>query len=186
MGNFIARTRTLLVLIAIHAMVVGSAVAQTDVEIFGGIAGWWPRLDTEYDASYTPSRVGGIDDLFVEPDPRSAARQRLALRGGTSFGIGLGLSVYPHDLLGFQFLWDRASVDIAGRNAPHEVTLVFDSLSFPEPTPIEVISEFAFEWPDTVGTLDETTLSFNLAARFDTSRVVSAALRLGRALRAAL
>lgn len=48
--------------------------ATTDNEIFGGLAFWQPSLDTQYDASYVPSRVTGFNQLFVTPDPRSEAR----------------------------------------------------------------------------------------------------------------
>jgi hypothetical protein len=43
----------------------------------------------------------------VDPDPRSEARQFLALQGKTSAGLGFGVNVYPHRVLGFQFLLDE-------------------------------------------------------------------------------
>ncbi|HSF16245.1 MAG TPA: hypothetical protein VLK65_11900 [Vicinamibacteria bacterium] len=151
----------------------------TDVEIFGGLAFWSPALDTRYDASYTPSRVLGINQLFTDPDPRSSARQLLTLQGDTGVGFGLGVNVLPHSVLGFQFLLDRARVDIVGENPPHEVNVTYDTIAFPNPDPIVSSAHFRFEWPDTQGTLEETTLSFNLATRFGTGRVVSGSVSGG-------
>jgi hypothetical protein len=74
--------------------------AASDVEIFGGLGFFWPALDTAYDAAYVPSEVTGINQLFVTPDPRSQARQMLALQGKTSPGFGFGINVYPHRVLG--------------------------------------------------------------------------------------
>lgn len=153
--------------------------AATDVEIFGGLGVFWPALDTTYDASYVPSKVGGINQLFVTPDPRSEARQFLALQGKTSPGPGFGLNVYPHRVLGFQFLFDWTRFDIAGENSPHEVDLVWDSINFPNPDPVVREAAFSFEAPDTDGRLDELALSFNLAARFGSGGAVSGSASFG-------
>jgi len=156
-----------------------ASAAPTDVEIFGGLGFFRPALDTMYDASYVPSRVTGINQLFVTPDPRSEARQLLALQGKSSGGLGFGVNVYPHRVLGFQFLLDRASVDIVGENGPHEVDLVWDSLNFPSPDPVVRRASFSFDALDTEGSLDELALSFNLTARFAASAAVSGSLSSG-------
>jgi hypothetical protein len=153
--------------------------APTDVEIFGGLGIFRPALDTEYDASYVPSEVTGIRQLFVTPDPRSEARQFLTLRGETEAGLGLGINLYPHRVLGFQFLLDRGSLDVAGENGPHEVDLVWDTLDFPSSDPVTREASFSFEATDTEGRLDELALSFNLAARFGASSPVSGSVSSG-------
>ena len=153
--------------------------APTDTEIFGGLGFWRPSLDTSYDASYVPSRVGGINQLFVIPDPRSEARQLLALQGKTSPGLGFGVNVYPHRVLGFQFLLDRASVDIVGENGPHEVDLVWDSINFPSPDPVVREASLSIDASDTEGRLDELALSFNLTARFGAPGAVSGSVSSG-------
>lgn len=147
--------------------------ASADVEIFGGFGFFLPALDTSYDAAYVPSEVTGINQLFVTPDPRSEARQSLALHGEVSPGFGFGVNVYPHRVLGFQFLLDRANVDVAGENSPHEVDLVWDSINFPSSEPVVRQASFSFEASDTEGRLNELALSFNLAARFGASGAVS-------------
>jgi hypothetical protein len=147
----------------------GAFAAPADVEIFGGLGFFHPALDTTYDADYVPSKVGGINQLFVTPDPRSEARQSLSLQGKTGPGFGFGVNVYPHRVLGFQFLLDRASVDVAGENAPHEVDLVWDSINFPSSEPVVREAALSFEAADTEGRLNELALSFNLAARFGDS-----------------
>ena len=153
--------------------------APTDTEIFGGLGFWRPSLDTSYDASYVPSRVGGINQLFVIPDPRSEARQLLALQGKTSPGLGFGVNVYPHRVLGFQFLLDRASVDIVGENGPHEVDLVWDSINFPSPDPVVREASLSIDASDTEGRLDELALSFNLTARFGAPGAISGSVSSG-------
>jgi len=156
-----------------------AAGAPTDTEIFGGLAFWRPSLDTRYDASYVPPKVGGINQLFELPDPRSQARQILTLQGARGAGLGFGVNVYPHRVLGFQFLLDRASVDIAGENPPHEVDLVWDSINFPFPDPVVRRASLAFDARDSEGSLDELALSFNLAARFGRQAPVSGSLSSG-------
>lgn len=151
----------------------------TDVEIFGGFSLFQPAFDTTYDASYTPSKVTGINQLFVTPDPRSDARQLLALSGKTSPGLGLGVNVYPHRVLGFQFLLDRANVDVVGENPSHDVHLVWDSIAFPSPDPVVREASLSFDPSDTEGQLDELALSFNVTARFGDPGTVSGSVSSG-------
>lgn len=156
-----------------------ASAASTDVEIFGGLGFFRPALDTTYDASYVPSRVTGINQLFVDPDPRSEARQFLALQRKTTPGLGLGVNVYPHRVLGFQFLLDRVSVDVVGENGPHEVDLVWDSINFPSSDPVVREASFSLDASDTEGRLDELALSFNLTARFGPPGAVSGSVSSG-------
>lgn len=156
-----------------------ASAAPSDVEIFGGLGFFRPALDTPYDASYFPSRVTGINQLFVTPDPRSDARQLLVLQGKTSPGLGFGVNVYPHRVLGFQFLLDRTSIDVVGENGSHEVDLVWDSINFPSPDPVVRESSFSFVAPGTEGRLGELALSFNLTARFGAPGAVSGCVSSG-------
>lgn len=149
------------------------SATAADVEIFGGLGIWNPRFDTLYDASYTPSRVVGIGQLFEEPDPRSQARQLLALRGATGPGIGLGVNVFPTPVLGIQILFDRARLDVSGESPPHAVSLTYDTIAFPSSERVVRTIDYTFDPPSTEGTLDETTLSFNLAARIGGGRRLS-------------
>ena len=155
-----------------------ASAASTDVEIFGGLGFFRPALDTTYDASYVPSRVAGINQLFVDPDPRSEARQFLALQGKTTPGLGLGVNVYPHRVLGFQLLLDRVSFDVVGENA-HEVDLVWDSINFPSSDPVVREASISLDAPDTEGRLEELALSFNLTARFGAPGAVSGSVSSG-------
>jgi hypothetical protein len=153
------------------ALLLAIPVSAADVEIFGGLGLYWPSLDTLYDASYTPSRVSGINSLFVTPDPRSDARQFLSLQGNAGIGIGAGLNVFPHPVVGFQFLFDTTSVDVVGQNDPQEVDLVWDSINFPNPDPVVRETSFTVDATDTEGTFDELALSFNLVTRFGSGPV---------------
>lgn len=172
--------RTVGLVIAFTVATIASVdAADADVEVFGGLAFWLPRVDTQYDASYTPSRVVSINQLFTDPDPRSHARQLLTLKGATSLGLGLGVNVFPHRVVGFQFLLDRGSIDVTGENPPHEVELTYDTIAFPNPDPIVATTDFSFPQPDTEGTLEQTTLSFNLVARLGAGRAVSGSLSGG-------
>ena len=155
-----------------------ASAASTDVEIFGGLGFFRPALDTTYGASYVPSRVAGINQLFVDPDPRSEARQFLALQGKTTPGLGLGVNVYPHRVLGFQFLLDRVGFDVVGENA-HEVDLVWDSINFPSSDPVVREASISLDAPDTEGRLEELALSFNLTARFGAPGAVSGSVSSG-------
>jgi len=157
----------------------GFGFAATDVEVFGGLGFFWPALDTTYDASYVPSKVSGINQLFVTPDPRSEARQLLSLKGKAGPGLGLGVNVYPHRVLGFQLLLDRASLDIEGENGPHQVHLVWDSIAFPSPDPVVREASLSFVPSDTEGRLDELALSFNVSARFGHLGTVSGSVSSG-------
>jgi hypothetical protein len=126
-----------------------------------------------------PRSLVGINQLFATPDPRSEARQLLTLQGQSGTGLGLGLNVYPHRVLGFQFLFDRARFDIAGENPPHEVDLVWDSINFPFSDPVVREASISLDVPDTEGRLDELALSFNLTARFGASSAVSGSVSSG-------
>ena len=163
----------------VAALLLASPVAAADVEIFGGLGIYWPALDAIYDASYVPSRVSGINELFVTPDPRSEARQFLSLRGNTSAGLGLGINVFPHRVVGFQFLFDRAKVDVVGENEPQEVDLVWNTIAFPNPDPVVRETTFSVPATDTEGSLDDLALSFNLVARFGSGRAVSGSVSSG-------
>lgn len=157
-------------------VLIGTSVAPAqgaDVEIFGGLAFWFPRLDTQYDASYTPSRVVGIRQMFTDPDPRSTTRQLLTLQGVAGPGFGVGISLFPHPVVGFQVLFDRTRLDVVGENPSHEMSLTYDTIDFPNPDRIVATTSHSFDQADTMGTLEETTLSLNLAARFGTGGVVS-------------
>jgi hypothetical protein len=153
--------------------------APPDVEVFGGASLWLSALNTVYDASYTPSRVAGINQLFASPDTRSHAIQHLILQGRPGLGLGLGLSVYPHSAVGFQFLFDRASVDIEGENPPQEVDLTYDTIDFPQPTPVTRQVHYTLDAPDTEGALDETAFSFNASVRFGAGRPVGGSVSGG-------
>lgn len=175
------RSRLLPVVLLISSSSVGAttAWAGTDVELFGGILVFAPRLDQSYDASYTPSRVLGITQLFEEPDLRSRAMQSLSLAGKTGTGFGLGISVYPHRVVGFQFLIDRAHGEISGASSPHRVDLVWDSINFPSSEPVVRTASFSFDAPPTAGRMEETTLSFNAVARWQSGSVVSGSVSGG-------
>jgi hypothetical protein len=171
-------SRRLWVLLLLFSPFAASA-SPADVEVFGGIGLFRPALDSTFDASYVPSRVTGINQLFVTPDPRSDARQILALEGKTGPGLGLGVNVYPHRVLGFQFLLDRLDADVEGQNGPHEVDLVWDTIAFPSTDPVVGEASFAFEAPDTEGRLEELALSFNVAARFGSEAAISGSVSSG-------
>jgi len=158
----------------VACLVVSATQAHAaDVEIFGGLSFWFPRFDTSYDASYTPSRVVSINQIFTDPDARSSASQRLTLQGETGPGFGWGVNVFPHPVLGAQFLFDRGAVDVVGENPSHVVDLTYDTIAFPNPDPIVATTTHRFTPNDTEGRLEETTLSFNLAARFGSGGVVT-------------
>lgn len=166
------RWRTFLVVVGLLQPAV--ALAQSSrVELFGGVSFWRPALDDVYDAGYVPSRVRGIHDLFREPDPRSQARQLLALRGQTGPGLGLGANLFLTPALGLQLLLDRASVTVSGTNGTHDVDLTYDTIAFPSPEPIVARSQYSFDLPPTVGRLRETTFSVNAIARFGAARRLS-------------
>jgi len=98
------RWRTVLVL-AWLLQPAGMLAQASRVELFGGASAWRPTLDATYDASYTPSRVRGINDLFRDPDSRSRARQLLTLRGDVGAGLGLGANVFLTPAVGLQILF---------------------------------------------------------------------------------
>jgi hypothetical protein len=91
----------------------------------------------------------------------------------------LGLSVYPHSVVGFQFLFDRARVDIEGENPPQQVDLTYDTIDFPQPTPVTREIHYTLDAPDTEGTLDEMAFSFNASARFGAGRPVGGSVSGG-------
>jgi hypothetical protein len=156
-----------------------AARAGADVEVFGGLAGFWPRMDGRYDASYTPSRVGGINQLFEEPDPRSSATQSLSLQGQGGLGFGLGLNIYPHRVLGVQLLLDRGGGDLTGANPPHVVELTYDTINFPSSDRVTRTLAYSFDVPDTAGQLEQLSVSLNATARWTAGPVVSGSVSGG-------
>jgi hypothetical protein len=93
--------------------------------------------------------------------------------------LGLGLNVYPHRVVGFQFLLDRFETDIAGENQPQQVHLVWDSIAFPSPDPVVREADIEIPSGDTEGRLSELALSFNLTARFGAGGPVSGSVSSG-------
>jgi hypothetical protein len=155
------------------------ASAASDVEIFGGLLVFAPRIDQSYDAFYTPSRVSGITQLFDEPDPRSRARQAFSLQGMTGTGFGLGVDFYPRGVLGFQLLLDKAHADLSGTSPPHEVDLVYDSVAFPSFERVVASESFSFDVPETSGRMEELTMSFNAVARWKAGSVLCGSISGG-------
>ena len=132
-----------------------------DIEVFGGVSLWVPTQDAVHDATYIPARVSGINTLFEDPDPRSIARQSLAVDTTRGLAAGLGVNLCGNGRWGFQFLADIASLDLEGENAPHEVTLTYTTVNFPFSDLVDRTRDLSFRVPDTSGTLNEKVFSVN-------------------------
>ena len=132
-----------------------------DIEVFGGVSLWVPAQDALHDATYIPARVSSIDTLFENPDPRSIARQSLAVEATRELTAGLGINLFGNGRCGFQFLTDIASLNLEGENAPHEVTLTYTAVNFPSSNLVDRTRDLSFKVPDTSGALTEKVFSFN-------------------------
>lgn len=152
---------------------------DTDVEIFGGASALSLLMKKTYDASYTPSRIGGLHQDFEAPDPRSRASQTISLNGDSGRGGAMGITVYPHRVLGVELLFDRSTSDLSGTNPPHTVDLVWDTIAFPAGGAIVARASLSYDVPETAARLKTTIWSLNGVARFNHGARVSGKASIG-------
>jgi len=163
LNGSVSRRRHCQILPIILMLLAGTTTSaqSLDIEVFGGVALWGPSQNGVYDATYTPGRVSGINTLFEDPDPRSIARQSLAVDVTRGLAAGLGVNLFVNSRWGFQFLTDLASLDLEGENAPHEVTLTYTTVNFPFSNLVDRNREISFTVPVTSGTLNEKVFNVN-------------------------
>lgn len=182
MTHHFARTAPLLCLV--HSLIAVNASAaplprDADVEIFGGASALSLLMRQTYDASYIPSRVGGLGQEFETPDPRSRATQMLSQNGDSGRGGAIGITVYPHRVFGVELLFDRSASDISGQSPAHTIDLVWDSIAFPAGGAIVAKGSLSYDAPETAARLKTTIWSLNGVARFNHGARVSGKLSVG-------
>ena len=156
------RRRQWILSITLRLLIGTTTSAQgVDIDVFGGVSLWIPAQGALHDATYIPARVSTIDTLFENPDPRSIARQSLAVEATRKLTTSLGINLFGNDRWGFQFLTDIASLNLEGENAPHEVTLTYTAANFPSLDIVDRTRDLSFKMPDTSGALSEKVFSFN-------------------------
>ena len=90
-----ARRRSQWILSVTLRLLIGTTTSAQGVntEVFGGMALWGPTQDALHDATYAPTHVSSIATLFENPDPRSIARQSLAVETTRELAAGLGMNL---------------------------------------------------------------------------------------------
>ena len=119
--------------------------------------------------------------LFFATDFTSSGGQTLTLDGNGGLGFQGGVNVFGAAHLGAQVFLDRSSADFSGVNQPYTVALTYVSRP-PNSPPLVVGTRQFVMWPDTSGSLVQTTVGLNGVARVGGAETVNATVSGGLAV----
>jgi hypothetical protein len=145
-----------------------------------------PRV--EFWGALTPGQTGPSGSVVSSYSPpllldgsdyTSHASQTVTFDGHTSVGFEAGANLFFARHAGLQLLFDRQSPDLEGTNGPYDVTLNYVSRPPPDNQPIPVTVNKSTLWPDTTGSITQSTFSVNGVVRVGTSSRIDATLSGG-------
>ena len=153
------KTSKLLITLLICVLFGGAMPLMADVRFELGF-GWTmvgPALNTTYVSQYTPTLTP--PDRYIT----SSASQTLRIKGKTMYGMNGFFNLLFTENIGLQLLADYHRPGLTGTNSAYDVSMSF--LAFEPETYANSV-----DWPETEGSLTETTFSLNALARFRMSR----------------
>ncbi len=114
--------------------------------------------------------------------PRDHASQTVTFDGHTNVGFEAGVNLFFARHAGLQLLFDRGSPDLEGTNGPYDVTLHYISRPPPDNQAIPVTVNNSTPWPDTTGSITQSTFGVNGVVRVGTSSRIDATLSGGMSI----
>ena len=167
-GRGVASFRALILPAALA--VATTAAAQTApapaprLEIWGGVVATVTTPSGSLASSYSPPLAN--DGAFT-----SSAGQTLNFDAARSAGFEAGVNLFPWPHAGLQVLFDRAKADVSGVNGPYDLSLQYVSIQPPDTTPRPFSYQATLPWPDTTGSLTQSTVGLNAIVRGGRGRV---------------
>jgi hypothetical protein len=150
------------------------APRSTRVEVWGAVTRMVAAPAGDVVSAYSPP-------LFFATDFTSSGGQTLTLDGSGGLGFQGGVNIFGSAHVGAQILVDRASADLSGANPPYTAALTY--VSRPPNSPPQVVGTRQFVvWPDTTGSLVQTTIGLNGAVRAGSARTVNVTVSGGLAV----
>lgn len=149
-----------------------TAATQERVEFWGGFSGIVTSASGSLTSTYAPPLVAGTAVT-------SSAGQTLVLDGTHGWGWQAGVNVFPTKHVGAQIFFDRGRVDLGGANGPYSTSLTWISRQPPDYQPRTLTTAASTPWPDTSGSLSQSTVGLNAILRTATTHRVSASVSGG-------
>jgi hypothetical protein len=91
--------------------------------------------------------------------------QVLQVEAAAGSGFEIGVDTFVTRSLGLQVAFTRTTATVSGTNDPYQLSYVYSSIMPGETQPRQTTYNVDVVWPDTDGTLTQTTLSAGLVAR---------------------
>jgi len=135
-----------------------------------------PRV--EFWGAVTPGRMGPSGSVVSSYSPpllldgsdyTSHASQTVTFDGQAHVGFEAGGNLFFARHAGLQLIFDRQSPDLEGTNGPYDVTLNYISRPPPDNQAIPVTVHKSTPWPDTTGSITQSTFSLNGVVRAGTA-----------------
>jgi len=144
---------------ALFVLTASPAVAQSSIEVFGGLSVTLSPPAGSYETDYVPKLVFGTAT-------GGQAMHTLTLDSTGRVGFEFGVNWLPTKHAGLQLLVDRMSHSLGGSNPDYQLAL--DYLARLPPDYIERPYSFSrsLQWPDTSGEMTLWRLGVNGLARF--------------------
>jgi len=153
---------------AAFAQSAGGPIEEPRVEFWGAVTPGQPGPSGSIVSSYSPPL------LLDGSDYTSHASQTVMFDGQTHVGLEAGANLFFARHAGLQLLFDRHSPDLEGTNGPYDVTLNYISRPPPGNQAIPVTVNKSTPWPDTNGSITQSTFSVNGVVRVGTSSRIDA------------
>ena len=135
-----------------------------------------PRV--EFWGAVTPGQMGPSGSVVSSYSPpllldgsdyTSHASQTVTFDGQAHVGFEAGSNLFFARHAGLQLIFDRQSPDLEGTNGPYDVTLNYISRPPPDNQAIPVTVHKSTPWPDTTGSITQSTFSLNGVVRAGTA-----------------
>ena len=158
---------------ASFAQAASGPTEEPRVEFWGAVTAGQTGPSGSVVSSYSPPL------LLDGSDYTSHASQTVTFDGQTHVGFEAGANLFFARHAGLQLLFDRQSPDLEGTNGPYDVTLNYISRPPPDNQTIPVTVNNSTPWPDTTGSITQSTFSVNGVVRVGTSSRIDATLSGG-------
>ena len=117
--------------------------------------------------------------LLDGSDYTSHASQTVTFDGQADVGFEAGVNLFFARHAGLQLIFDRQSPALGGTNGPYDVTPNYISRPPPDNQPKPVTVSSSTPWPDTTGSITQSTFSVNGVVRVGTSSRIDLTLSGG-------
>jgi hypothetical protein len=158
---------------ASFAQAASGPTEEPRVEFWGAVTAGQTGSSGSVVSSYSPPL------LLDGSDYTSHASQTVTFDGQTNVGFEAGVNLFFARHAGLQLIFDRRSPDLEGTNGPYDVTLNYISRPLLDNQTIPVTVNNSTPWPDTTGSITQSTFSVNGVVRAGTSSRIDATLSGG-------